>query len=136
MKITITADLGTVLDRICAESAWRKALYPDERLLTRDNSRMLSLLVGEGFGEWTRRMGAYVKAKNFNPNLDTGGILLTFSLRSLPEGFAESMQDALTAALAFYVLKTVYGEETTYFGTAWRKFRTQAVLLLAKSETV
>jgi len=107
MKMTLKINLDAILDRIYAESAWRAAHRNDIYTLTPDNERMLSLKVGQGLNELLARMAGYVTGWNYNPNIE---------------------------ALAYYALLQFYGEQDTYYGTAWRKHRAHVVLLLCRTE--
>ena len=129
MKMTLKINLDAVLNRIYAESAWRAAHRNDVYTLTPDNERMLSIKVGQGLNELLARMAGYVTAWNYNPNLLQDNILLNLKLDG--DGLDEDiLQGDITEALAFYALLQFYGEQDTYYGTAWRKHRAHIMLLL------
>ena len=131
MKMTLKINLDAVLDRIYAESAWRAAHRNDVYTLTPDNERMLSIKVGQGLNELLARMAGYVTAWNYNPNLLQDNILLNLKLDG--DGLDEDiLQGDITEALAFYALLQFYGEQDTFYGTAWRKHRAHIMLLLCR----
>lgn len=131
MKMTLKINLDAVLNRIYAESAWRAAHRNDVYTLTPDNERMLSIKVGQGLNELLARMAGYVTAWNYNPNLLQDNILLNLKLDG--DGLDEDiLQGDITEALAFYALLQFYGEQDTYYGTAWRKHRAHIMLLLCR----
>lgn len=128
MKINLDA----VLDRIYAESAWRAAHRNDVYTLTPDNERMLSVKVGQGLNELLSRMAGYVVQWNYNPNALEDNIRLTLQVESTVD---ESVLAAtIVEALAFYALLQFYGEQDTYYGTAWRRHRAHTVLLLCRPQ--
>ncbi|MBO5540317.1 MAG: hypothetical protein J5980_05165 [Muribaculaceae bacterium] len=129
--MTLKINLDAVLNRIYAESAWRAAHRNDVYTLTPDNERMLSIKVGQGLNELLARMAGYVTAWNYNPNLLQDNILLNLKLDG--DGLDEDiLQGDITEALAFYALLQFYGEQDTYYGTAWRKHRAHIMLLLCR----
>ena len=131
MKMTLKINLDAVLNRIYAESAWRAAHRNDVYTLTPDNERMLSIKVGQGLNELLARMAGYVTAWNYNPNLLQDNILLNLKLDG--DGLDEDiLQGDITEALAFYALLQFYGEQDTFYGTAWRKHRAHIMLLLCR----
>lgn len=133
MKITIQINLDEVLDRIYAESAWRAAHRNDVYTLTPDNERMLSIKVGQGLSELLARLAGYVTAWNYNPNTLENNISVTLTVDDgTPE--ADTLHATVVEALAFYALLQFYGEQDTYYGTAWRKHRAHAVLLLCRPQ--
>lgn len=129
MKHTLKINLDTVLDRVYAESAWRAAHRNDVYTLTPDNRRMLALKVGQGLNELLSHMAGYVTSWNYNPNIEQDNIMLGLQFAGNGPDI-----DILTAdiveALAYFALLQFYGEQDTYYGTAWRKHRAHIVLLL------
>ena len=128
MKTTLKINLDAVLDRIYAESAWRAAHRDDVYTLTPDNERMLSIKVGQALNELLARMAGYVTEWNYNPNLLEDNIWLTLQLDGPVD--EATLKGAITEALAFNALLQFYGEQDTYYGTAWRKHRAHVMLLL------
>ena len=78
-------------------------------------------------------MAGYVTAWNYNPNITENNIPLELKFNN--NGPAEDiLRGAIVEALAFYALLQFYGEQDTYYGTAWRKHRAHVVLLLCRAE--
>ena len=135
MKVRINIDLDEILNRIYAESARRAVGETDAFVLTADQSRLLEQYISEGFNELCVRMGGYVSLSSFNPNSDDNNIILHLSLRhSEGPGLDSLLHKAITELLAHYALMRVYGDEGTWYGTAWRKYRAQALLVLARDQ--
>ena len=132
MKTTLKINLDAVLERIYAESAWRAAHRDDVYTLTPDNERMLSIKVGQALNELLARMAGYVTEWNYNPNLLEENIWLTLQI-DVPVDEA-TLKGAITEALAFNALLQFYGEQDTYYGTAWRKHRAHVMLLLFNAQ--
>lgn len=130
MKTTLKINLDAVLDRIYAESAWRAAHRDDVYTLTPDNERMLTIKVKAALNELLARMSGYVTEWNYNPNLLEENIWLTLQLDGPVD--EDTLKGAIVEALAFNVLLQFYGEQDTYYGTAWRKHRAHIVLLLCR----
>ncbi len=134
MKTTLKINLDAVLERIYAESAWRAAHRDDVYTLTPDNERMLSIKVGQALNELLARMSGYVTEWNYNPNLLEDNIWLTLQLDgSVDEA---TLKGAITEALAYNALLQFYGEQDTYYGTAWRKHRAHVMLLLFNAQRI
>lgn len=134
MKTTLKINLDAVLERIYAESAWRAAHRDDVYTLTPDNERMLSIKVRQALNELLARMSGYVTEWNYNPNLLEDNIWLTLQLDgSVDEA---TLKGAITEALAYNALLQFYGEQDTYYGTAWRKHRAHVMLLLFNAQRI
>lgn len=133
MKMTLKINLDAILDRIYAESAWRAAHRNDIYTLTPDNERMLSLKVGQGLNELLARMAGYVTGWNYNPNIEEGNITLQLKFDGNSPN-EDILSSTIIEALAYYALLQFYGEQDTYYGTAWRKHRAHVVLLLCRTE--
>ena len=135
MKTKITIDLDEVLNRIYAESARHAIAEPDVLVLTSDQSRLLEQYIETAFRELHVRMGGYVVLASFNPNADSGNIVLHLALAHCQgDMVANLLHHAIVELLAYYALMRVYGDENTYYGTAWRKYRAQAMLVLARDQ--
>ena len=133
MKITI--DLTEILDHIYAESAWHAAYDEKIRLLTPDNERMLEMRIEDGLYDLRPRLAGYITQWNYNPHLESGNISMTLQFRKEQPGAVEqAMHDAIVELLAAYALKCFYGEEGTYYGTAWRLYRTKVMLIMSRDQ--
>jgi hypothetical protein len=128
MKTTLKINLDAILERIYAESAWRAAHRNDVYTLTPDNERMLTVKVGTALNELLARMSGYVTEWNYNPNLLEDNIWLTLQTDAPVD--EPTLKGAIAEALAFNTLLQFYGEQDTYYGTAWRKHRAHVMLLL------
>lgn len=131
MKLTI--DLDEILDRIYAESAWHAAYDRDIPTLTPDNARMLEMRVEDGLNELRTRLAGYLTQWNYNPHIDKQNITLTLKTKHEPTtSLVDAMHGAIVGLLSAYALMCFYGENGTYYGTAWRLHRTKIMLLLAR----
>ncbi|MBO4870728.1 MAG: hypothetical protein J5565_01940 [Muribaculaceae bacterium] len=134
-NININADLDDVLDRVFAESARRAIAAPEVYRLTADNSRLLTQYVESALHDLRTRMGGYVTLWSFNPNSETRNVVIQLKLvHPASAGLDDIMRDALVELLAYYALMRFYGDDSTYYGTAWRKYRAQLMLVLARDQ--
>ena len=134
-NINITADLDDVLDRVFAESARHAIAAPEVYRLTADNSRLLIQYVESALHDLRTRMGGYVTLWSFNPNSETRNVVIQLKLaHPASAGLDDIMRDALVELLAYYALMRFYGDDGTYYGTAWRKYRAQLMLVLARDQ--
>ena len=128
---TVTVDIDEVLNLIVAESEWRASHAPFVFRLTTDHSRLLKQRVAVAFADLRIHLAGYLLASNCNPELPGESIVLVLGLEHEPrQGFGDAMHDAVVRALAFHVLRSFYGEEGTYYGTACRQARARILLLL------
>ncbi|MBR4217558.1 MAG: hypothetical protein IKR71_00745 [Bacteroidales bacterium] len=135
MITRIYIDLDEILNRIYAESARRALCAPDVPLLSADQSRLLEQYIESGFREVQVRIGGYVALASFNPNSDDNNIILHLQLRhNSGEPLSQLLHYALVELLAHYALMRFYGDEGTWYGTAWRKYRAQVLLMLARDQ--
>lgn len=131
----IKINLDDVLDRIYAESAWHAAYNNKIKLLTPDNARMLEMRIEDALHELRSRISGYVCEWNYNPHISSGNITIGLTMKhQQPQHVQEAMHGAITELLAAYALMCFYGEEGTYYGTAWRLHRTKVLLLLARDQ--
>ena len=135
MKTKIIIDLTEILNRVYAESARHALCQPDALVLTPDQNRLLTGYLEAGFQELCVRMGGYVALHSFNPHAESANVQLHLSLRwCCGERVATLLQHAIVELLANYALMRVYGDDGTCYGTAWRKHRAQALLVLARDQ--
>jgi len=128
----ITINLDTILDRIYAESAWHAAYETDVKVLTPDNARMLEMRIEDGLADLRPRISAYVSQWNYNPHIETGNITIGLSLPQTMDCHTETMAGLIVDMMANYALMRFYGDENTYYGTAWQVARARLLLMLAK----
>ena len=129
---TVTIDLDKIVDRVCAESAWRAAHAPEVFQLTADNRRLIALFAETGVNDLRARMSGYVDFWNWNPNIESGNLTITLKWLD-PDGIVEpALKSAITEALAQYALASFYGKDVSYHHTSWLKHRAQVMLILAR----
>lgn len=129
----ITIDLDNILDRIYAESAWHAAYQPEVKLLTPDNARMLEMRIEDGLADLHSRISGYVSSWNYNPYIDNGNITIGLALPATMEAQADAVRGIVVDLLANYALMRFYGDDGTYYGTAWRLNRVRLMLLMARA---
>ena len=118
-----------------AESARRAIAAPDVYVLTDDNSRLLTQYMESALRDVHTRMGGYVHLCSFNPHASERNVVLQLTLQhAVPPSVDAAMRDALVELLAYYALMRFYGDSNTYYGTAWRKYRAQLLLVLARDQ--
>lgn len=133
MRITI--DLDEILDRIYAESAWHAAYDEKIKVLTPDNARMLEMRIEDGLNDLRTRLAAYLNEWNYNPHIDKGNITIGITFKhDQPQEVEQSLHGAVVEMLAAYALMCFYGEDGTYYGTAWRLYRTKIMLIMARDQ--
>ena len=87
----------------------------------------------EGLDDLLARMSGYIVDKNINFNLDSRNIVLGLELSKRPLlSLANELKSAMVAALANYTLMSLYGDEDSIYGTAWRLHRARTLLLLCR----
>jgi hypothetical protein len=78
-------------------------------------------------------MSGYIVSQNINFNLDSRNIVLGLELSKRPLlSLASELKSAMVAALANYTLMSLYGDEDSIYGTAWRLHRARTLLLLCR----
>lgn len=134
-NINIVIDLDEVLQRIYAESARRALAAPEVYVLTDNNENLLEQYIHSAMHDVKTRMAGYITLFSYNPNSTERNIVLQLKLEH-PAGSSldTAMHDALVELLANYALLRFYGERDTYYGTAWRKYRAQLMLVLARDQ--
>lgn len=134
-NINITINLEDIFQSVYIESARHAMAAPQTYILTEDNAALLTKYVEDGMTDVRTRMAGYVTLCSFNPNVDERNIVLQLKLEhdSSPN-LDNAMADVLKQLLANYVLLRFYGEQDTYYGVAWRKYRAQLMLVLARDQ--
>ncbi|MBO7609085.1 MAG: hypothetical protein J6S96_02635 [Muribaculaceae bacterium] len=134
-NINITINFDDVFDRVFAESARRALAASGVYVLTEDNAPLLVKYIEDGLADVRTRMDGYVTLCSFNPNVDERNIVLQLALKHAATPSLDNvMADTLTQLLANYVLLRFYGESDTCYGIAWRKYRAQLLLVLARDQ--
>ena len=134
-NIYITVELDEALNLVYAESARRALAAPEVYRLTADNYRFLSQYMESAVRDLRTRMSGYVTLCSFNRHASERNVVLQLTLQhTVPPSVDVAMHDALVAVLAYYALMRFYGDSDTYYGTAWRKYRAQMLLVLARDQ--
>ncbi|MBR6490304.1 MAG: hypothetical protein IKT03_07210 [Muribaculaceae bacterium] len=141
--VTIYIDFDQVLNYVYAQSAWHAAYDKSVRLLTDDNRNMLLLKLKEGYADLRQRVLGYLDFDNYNPNIDSQNIMMTFCFKHTPPtGFADALRDTIVALLAHFVLMRFYGEidargmeyGSSIYSLEWRRYKAKLMLAFAHDE--
>ena len=141
--ITIHIDFDEVLNYVYAQSAWHAAYNKGVRVLTADNRRMLLLKLKEGYADMRQRVMGYLTFDNYNPNIDSSNITMTFLFRhQQPASFDQALHDTIVALLSNFVLMRFYGEidarglkyGSSIFYLEWRRYKSKLLLAFAHDE--
>lgn len=142
-KITIYIDFDEVLNYVYAQSAWHAAYDKNVRLLTSDSRNMLLLKLKEGYADLRQRVMGYLTFDNYNPNIDSRNIMMTFQFKhAQATGFDAALHDTIVALLAHFVLMRFYGEVdargmqygSSLYSLEWRRYKAKLMLAFAHDE--
>jgi len=142
-EITIHIDFEEVLNYVYAQSAWMAAYNEGVRILTPDNRNMLLLKLKEGYADLRQRVMGYLTFDNYNPNIETQNISMTFAFKHENNlSFAESLHDNVVALLAHFVLMRFYGyidsrgpeHGSSLHSLEWRRYKAKLMLAFAHDE--
>ena len=132
-RIEIAIDLDEIQQAIYTEGTWHPAENATAWGVNSNNEPIIDRRVREGLDDLLARISGYVESKNINFNLDSQNIMLTLAMERRPLlTIASELKSAIIAALANYTLMTLYGDEDSIYGTAWRLHRARALLLLSR----
>ena len=132
-RIEIAIDLDEIQQAIYTEGTWHPAENATAWGVNSNNEPIIDRRVREGLVDLLARISGYVECKNINFNLDSQNIMLTLAMERRPLlTIASELKSAIIAALANYTLMTLYGDEDSIYGTAWRLHRARALLLLSR----
>lgn len=133
--IEIAIDKADILEAIYAASAWHCMVYKQAHRLTPDQERLCMMKVKEGYDDLYSRVMGYTNLANFNPNVESGNVRFAFAF-SHPVGMTvpEGLKQLVTQLLANFALKRFYGDQASYFGAAWLKYRAQLLLAFARDD--
>lgn len=141
--ITIYIDFDEVLNYVYAQSAWHAAYHEGMRVLTPDNRRMLLLKLKEGYGDLRQRVMGYLTNDNYNPNIESRNIMMTFAFRhKQPASMDVALHDTVVALLAHFVMMRFYGEidlrgaqyGNSIFYLEWRRYKSKLLLAFVHDE--
>lgn len=142
-KVTIYIDFDEILDCVYAQSAWYAAHNDKVRIITPDSRRMLLLKLKEGYGNLRSRVMGYLDFDNYNPNIESRNIIMTFVFNNEPQlGFDTNLHDNVVALLAHFLLMGFYGEVdprgmehgSSIFNLEWRRYMAKLMIAFAHDE--
>ncbi len=132
-RFEITIDLDEIQQAVYTEGVWHPAENATAWGVNPSNEPILDRRVREGLDDLLSRMSGYLLQQNINFNLDKGNINLVIGLERRPLlTLADQLKSAMIAALANYALMTLYGDQDSIYGTAWRLHRARILLLLSR----
>ena len=132
-RIDIVIDLDEIQQAIYTEGTWHPAENATAWGVNRDNEPIVDRRVREGLDDLLARMSAYIVSQNINFNLDSQNIVLGLAIDKRPLlTLARDVKNAMISALANYTLMSLYGDEDSIYGTAWRLHRARVLLLLCR----
>ena len=132
-RIEIAIDLDEIQQAIYTEGTWHPAENATAWGVNSSNEPIVDRRVREGLDDLLARIGGYIVGKNINFNIESKNILLTIGVEQRPLlTLASDLKRAIIAALANYTLMSLYGDEDSIYGTAWRLHRARVVLLLSR----
>ena len=134
-RIEIAIDLDEIQQAIYTEGTWHPAPNATAWGVNPSNEPVVDRRVREGLDDLLARMAGYIESKNINFNLERQNILLTLAVERRPLlTLASDLKQAIVTALANYTLMSLYGDEDSIYGTAWRLHRARTMLLLSRPE--
>lgn len=132
-RIDISIDLNEIQQAIYTEGQWHPASNATAWGVNSSNEPIIDRRVREGLDDLMARMSGYLIGQNINFNLESGNIVLAIGLEKRPLlSIADRLKSAIIAALANYTLMSLYGDEDSIYGTAWRLHRARVMVLLAR----
>ena len=132
-RIDISIDLNKIQQAIYTEGQWHPASNATAWGVNSSNEPIIDRRVREGLDDLMARMSGYIIGQNINFNLESGNIMLAIGLEHRPLlTIADSLKSAIIATLANYTLMSLYGDEDSIYGTAWRMHRARVMVLLAR----
>ena len=132
-RIDITIDLDEIQQAIYTEGVWHPAENSTAWGVNPSNEPIVDRRVREGLDDLLARMSGYIVSQNINFNQDHQNIMLGIALEKRPLlTIARDLKSAIISALANYTLMSLYGDEDSIYGTAWRLNRARVMLLLSR----
>ena len=132
-RIEIAIDLDEIQQAIYTEGTWHPAENATAWGVNSSNEPIVDRRVREGLDDLLARISGYIESKNINFNLESQNILLTVAVERRPLlTLASDLKQAIIATLANYTLMSLYGDEDSIYGTAWRLHRARTLLLLSR----
>lgn len=132
-RIEIAIDLDDIQQAIYTEGSWHPADNATAWGVNSSNEPIVDRRVREGLDDLLARISGYILSQNINFNIESQNILLTVGVEQRPLlSLANDLKRAIIAALANYTLMSLYGDEDSIYGTAWRLHRARVLLLLSR----
>ena len=132
-RIDLVIDLEDIQQAIYTEGIWHPAENATAWGVNPSNEPIVDRRVREGLDDLLARMSGYIVSQNINFNLDSQNIVLGLELSKRPLlSLASELKNTIVAALANYTLMSLYGDEDSIYGTAWRLHRARTLLLLSR----
>ena len=132
-RIDIVIDLDEIQQAIYTEGTWHPAANATTWGVNSSNEPILDRRVREGLDDLLARMSGYIESQNINFNIESQNIVLGLAVRYRPLlSLGRDLKNAMIAALANYTLMSLYGDEDSIYGTAWRLHRARVMLLLSR----
>ena len=132
-RIEIAIDLDDIQQAIYTEGNWHPADNATAWGVNSSNEPIVDRRVREGLDDLLARISGYILSQNINFNIESQNILLTVGVEHRPLlSLASDLKRAIIAALANYTLMSLYGDEDSIYGTAWRLHRARVLLLLSR----
>ena len=130
-RIDIVIDLEEIQQAIYTEGTWHPADNATAWGVSPSNEPIVDRRVREGLDDLLSRMSGYLVSRNINFDLEHQNIVLGIEVSKRPLlSLASDLKSAIVSALANYTLMSLYGDEDSIYGTAWRLHRARALLLL------
>ena len=142
-NVTINIDFDEILNYVYAQSAWYAAHNESVRTITPDNRNMLLIKLKEGYADLKQRVLGYLEFDNYNPNIESRNITMTFAFNNPPKlGFDSALHDTVVALLSHFLLMRFYGEidprgkehGSSIFNLEWRRYKTKLMLAFAHDQ--
>ena len=132
-SIEIAIDLDEIQQAIYTEGTWHPAENATAWGVNSSNEPIVDRRVREGLDDLLARISGYIVSQNINFNIESQNIQLTVGVERRPLlTLARDLKSAIVAALANYTLMSLYGDEDSIYGTAWRLHRARVLLLLSR----
>ena len=132
-RFDISIDLDEIQQAIYTEGTWHPADNATALGVNPSNEPILDRRVREGLDDLLARLSGYLVSQNINFNLESQNIVLGIEVKKRPLlTLANDLKSAIVSALANYTLMSLYGDEDSIYGTAWRLHRARILLLLCR----
>ena len=106
-------------------------------------TRCSSSKLKEGYADLKQRVMGYLSFDNYNPNIDSRNIIMTFAFNNEPRlGFDTALHDTIVALLAHFLLMKFYGDidprgpqhGSSIFNLEWRRYKAKLMIAFAHDE--